>query len=530
MFAAFPEWYATLFSGFYLPLLLILVALIVRGVAFEYREQARRRRPGSERWDTAIIFGSFVPALLWGVAFGEHRPRRADRRRRTSTSAAFFDLLNPYALLGGAGHADGVPGARRVLRGAQDRRRHPRAGPRGLAQVGSGRRRPRGRVPRLDRAATHDDRLGHRCCPALPRSRSSVGSPPAWAVATAGPSSARRSRSAGVVIDAVRGAVPRRHALDARPGVQPDHRERVVDAVHAEDHDAGSPWSSRRSSAATRPGRTGCSASASACSTSRRDVPVEHRRLSVGGPPGSTRPLDPTWSCSRAPAACLATASLRPSSPCSWSLADVVARRFDGGTRCWLVPAAWPRCGSCAAACARRSRGPTAWSARAPPSGSRPSCAHEVVDDLLDPRRRGPRPESGRRRDAARPGPGRVRRVRRPLPARSWRWPRIVPAVVVVAVIAWPTRCRRSSIVVTLPLIVLFMVLVGCVTRDRVGAALARDGAAGAPLHRRARRPRGAQGVRAPPGARASARSATATGARRCARCGWRSCRRSCSS
>ena len=68
MFAAFPEWYATLFSGFYLPLLLILVALIFRGVAFEYRG----KRPEPEwkaRWDWAIIIGSFVPALLWGVAF-----------------------------------------------------------------------------------------------------------------------------------------------------------------------------------------------------------------------------------------------------------------------------------------------------------------------------------------------------------------------------------------------------------------------------------------------------------------------------
>src|SRR6184192_1174525 len=68
-FSAFPEWYAALFSGFYLPLLLILVALIVRGVAFEYRgkvDSARWRRI----WDLAIVAGSLVPALLWGVAFG----------------------------------------------------------------------------------------------------------------------------------------------------------------------------------------------------------------------------------------------------------------------------------------------------------------------------------------------------------------------------------------------------------------------------------------------------------------------------
>jgi cytochrome bd ubiquinol oxidase subunit II len=66
-FAAFPRWYATMFSGFYLPLLLILVALIVRALGIDYRgkvdDPAWRRR-----WDVAIWIGSFVPALLWGVA------------------------------------------------------------------------------------------------------------------------------------------------------------------------------------------------------------------------------------------------------------------------------------------------------------------------------------------------------------------------------------------------------------------------------------------------------------------------------
>ena len=75
-----------MFCGFYLPLLLILVALIVRNLGFEYRAQARRR-PLARRWDKAIIVGSVVPALLWGVAFDQHRPRRADRRGAWSTSA-----------------------------------------------------------------------------------------------------------------------------------------------------------------------------------------------------------------------------------------------------------------------------------------------------------------------------------------------------------------------------------------------------------------------------------------------------------
>src|SRR5690242_13618332 len=98
-FAAFPEWYASLFSGFYLPLLLILVALIVRGVAFEFRgkiDDAAWRR----RWDACIFVGSLVPALLWGVAFGNIVPGvKLDAHRLYVGS--FFALLNPYALLGG---------------------------------------------------------------------------------------------------------------------------------------------------------------------------------------------------------------------------------------------------------------------------------------------------------------------------------------------------------------------------------------------------------------------------------------------
>jgi cytochrome d ubiquinol oxidase subunit II len=99
MFAAFPEWYATLFSGFYLPLLLILVALILRGVAFEYR--GKRPDPRwKARWDKAIFLGSLVPALLWGVAFGNIvRGVRLDADHEYV--GGFWDLLNPYSLLAG---------------------------------------------------------------------------------------------------------------------------------------------------------------------------------------------------------------------------------------------------------------------------------------------------------------------------------------------------------------------------------------------------------------------------------------------
>jgi len=99
MFAAFPGWYASLFSGFYLALLAILVALIVRGVAFEYRgKHPNVRWKGA--WDKAIFFGSAVPALLWGVAFG-NIVRGVPLNSAHNFTGNFFTLLNPYALLGG---------------------------------------------------------------------------------------------------------------------------------------------------------------------------------------------------------------------------------------------------------------------------------------------------------------------------------------------------------------------------------------------------------------------------------------------
>ncbi|MFJ6727562.1 MULTISPECIES: cytochrome d ubiquinol oxidase subunit II [unclassified Streptomyces] len=98
-FAAFPEWYATLFSGFYLPLLLILVCLIVRGVAFEYR--AKRPEENWQRnWEHAIFWTSLLPAFLWGVAFG-NIVRGVKIDRDFEYVGGLWDLLNPYALLGG---------------------------------------------------------------------------------------------------------------------------------------------------------------------------------------------------------------------------------------------------------------------------------------------------------------------------------------------------------------------------------------------------------------------------------------------
>lgn len=114
-FAAFPQWYATLFSGFYLPLLLILVALILRGISFEFRSKRSSLR-WRRNWDLAIFIGSLLPSVLWGVAFA-NLVRGVPLAVAESTSViasgvpqdggvvytgGLADLLNPYALLGGA--------------------------------------------------------------------------------------------------------------------------------------------------------------------------------------------------------------------------------------------------------------------------------------------------------------------------------------------------------------------------------------------------------------------------------------------
>jgi cytochrome d ubiquinol oxidase subunit II len=99
IFAAFPHWYATMFSGFYLALVLMLFALIFRGVAFEFR--SKDKYPAwRATWDWAIFAGSLVPALLWGVALG-NLLRGVKIDQNMIYVGTFFDLLNPYALLGG---------------------------------------------------------------------------------------------------------------------------------------------------------------------------------------------------------------------------------------------------------------------------------------------------------------------------------------------------------------------------------------------------------------------------------------------
>ena len=90
-FAAFPRWYATLFSGFYLALFLMLLALIVRGVAFEFRGKDDNKTWRSI-WDWAIFAGSAIPALLWGVAFANF-VRGVPIDAHMVYTGGFFNLL-----------------------------------------------------------------------------------------------------------------------------------------------------------------------------------------------------------------------------------------------------------------------------------------------------------------------------------------------------------------------------------------------------------------------------------------------------
>src|SRR5581483_8890604 len=93
-FAAFPGWYASMFSGFYLAFALLLVGLILRGIGIEYRGKAQSA--AGRRWcECAATFGSVVPALLLGVAFANIL-RGLPQTASHDVTAGFFSLLNPY--------------------------------------------------------------------------------------------------------------------------------------------------------------------------------------------------------------------------------------------------------------------------------------------------------------------------------------------------------------------------------------------------------------------------------------------------
>ena len=98
-FAAFPQWYATMFSGFYLALFLLLVGLIIRGIAFEYRSKDPNPRWRST-FDWMITVGSFLAPLLLGTAFA-NLARGVPIDQNMTYTGNLFTLLNPYGLIGG---------------------------------------------------------------------------------------------------------------------------------------------------------------------------------------------------------------------------------------------------------------------------------------------------------------------------------------------------------------------------------------------------------------------------------------------
>lgn len=99
IFAAFPNWYATMFSGYYLPLLTVLLALIARGVSFEFRSKVPSSR-WTNIWDWALFFGSFLPPFLLGVLFTSLLKGMPIHKDMNMT-AGFTDFINVYSLWGG---------------------------------------------------------------------------------------------------------------------------------------------------------------------------------------------------------------------------------------------------------------------------------------------------------------------------------------------------------------------------------------------------------------------------------------------
>jgi cytochrome d ubiquinol oxidase subunit II len=103
LFAAWPLVYATAFSGFYWAMLLVLFALFFRRVVFEYRGKIHDSR-WRRAWDWGLFVGGFVPALVFGVAFGnllQGVPFQYDGLMRPTYTGSFWDLLNPFGLLAG---------------------------------------------------------------------------------------------------------------------------------------------------------------------------------------------------------------------------------------------------------------------------------------------------------------------------------------------------------------------------------------------------------------------------------------------
>lgn len=99
MFAAFPHWYATLFSGYYLPFVVLLLALIARGVAFEFRGKLESSK-WKKTWDLSIFWGSLLPPFLVGVLFTS-LIKGVPIDAEMNMTAGFFDIVNLYTVVGG---------------------------------------------------------------------------------------------------------------------------------------------------------------------------------------------------------------------------------------------------------------------------------------------------------------------------------------------------------------------------------------------------------------------------------------------
>ncbi len=99
LFAAFPEVYATVFSGFYNAFILLLVMLIFRGVAIEFRSKSQNPK-WRTLWDVSFSLGSLGSALIFGLAFG-NLARGVQLDDRKNIVGGFLDLLNPYSILVG---------------------------------------------------------------------------------------------------------------------------------------------------------------------------------------------------------------------------------------------------------------------------------------------------------------------------------------------------------------------------------------------------------------------------------------------
>lgn len=99
MFAAFPHWYATMFSGFYIPLVFMLLALILRGVSFEFRGKIETRR-WRNNWDWALFIGSLLPPILWGVVLGNFMTGMPINENKEMVGG-FLQFLHPFALVSG---------------------------------------------------------------------------------------------------------------------------------------------------------------------------------------------------------------------------------------------------------------------------------------------------------------------------------------------------------------------------------------------------------------------------------------------